>query len=138
MSSQREEARRGGKARNSDDGKNIGNSEIIKFISQNFSKKTIFACSSGWVAVVLNLLPGLGTGYIYQRRWKAYWITTFVSFAWVYFDLNRQLSIDPSDPANSQSDMTGILGLIIISSISAFEAVMAVRKERELLTKNSS
>lgn len=101
-------------------------------------KGAILAASSAWIAAFLNLIPGLGTGYIYQRRWKAYWIITFVSFAWVYLDLNRHLSIDLSDPAISESDTTGILGLIIISSVSSFEAVWAVRKERRLLSEHSS
>ena len=88
------------------------------------------------MSILLNLIPGLGTGYIYQRRWKAYWITTSISFAWVYFDLNRQLSIDMSDPASSQSDITGIIGLIIISSVSSIESISAVRKERDELVKS--
>ncbi len=96
-------------------------------------KEEIVASSSAWIAALLNFLPGLGTGYIYQRRWKAYWITTFASFIWVYFDLSRQLSIDLSDPASSQSDITGILGLIIISSVSSIESVFTVRKRREEL-----
>ncbi len=101
-------------------------------------KGEILAASSPWLAALLNFIPGLGTGYIYQRRWKAYWITTFVSFIWVYFDLNRQLSLDISDPLNSQSDLGGILGLIVISSISSFEAVLSVRKERQLLSESIS
>ncbi len=102
-------------------------------------KIEILASSSAWLAAFLNFLPGLGTGYIYQRRWKAYWITTFASFAWVYIDLNRQLNIDLSDPVNSQSsEISGILGLIIISSISAFEAVLAVKKGRETLSKEEN
>ena len=24
----------------------------------------------------MNVVPGLGAGYLYQRRWKAYWITS--------------------------------------------------------------
>jgi len=100
-------------------------------------KGEMIAFSSIWIGALLNFVPGLGTGYIYQRRWRAYWITTFISFAWVYFDLNRQLSIDLADPASSQSDIAGILGLIIISSVSALESTFAVRKERELLSKSS-
>ena len=100
-------------------------------------KGEILAASSPWLAALLNFIPGLGTGYIYQRRWKAYWITIFLTFIWVYIDLNRQLSIDISDPASAQSDTTGMLGLIIISSVSAFEAVISIRKERELIAKPS-
>ena len=34
------------------------------------SKQKILAAFGGWVAVPLNVLPGLGAGYLYQRRWK--------------------------------------------------------------------
>ena len=36
------------------------------------SKAQILAASSGWVATTLNFLPGLGAGYLYQRRWGPY------------------------------------------------------------------
>ena len=62
----------------------------------------MIAASSPLTAAILNLLPGLGTGYIYQRRWKAYWVNTLAFFLWVSIDLNRELSIDISDPAVSQ------------------------------------
>ncbi len=100
-------------------------------------KHQILAASSAWVAAFLNFLPGLGTGYIYQRRWKAYWITTTISICWVYFDFIRQLSLDPSDPANSGSDLIGLFGLLVISTVSAYEAFLTVKKEREVSTKKS-
>ena len=37
---------------------------------------TTFFLTSPRIAVTLNVLPGLGAGYLYQRRWKAYWITS--------------------------------------------------------------
>ena len=40
------------------------------------TRQEILAASAGWVAVTLNVLPGLGAGYLYQRRWKAYWVTS--------------------------------------------------------------
>ena len=46
------------------------------------TKQEILAASAGWVAVTLNVLPGLGAGYLYQRRWKAYWITSALATAW--------------------------------------------------------
>ena len=46
------------------------------------SPKEILAASAGWVAVVLNVVPGLGAGYLYQRRWKAYWITSALATSW--------------------------------------------------------
>ncbi len=95
------------------------------------TKSQIIASSSAWIAAFLNFIPGIGTGYLYQRRWKAYWITTLTSAGWVYIDLINELSIDTSDPAASQTNNTGLLGLLLISSISAYEAVYRVKKERE-------
>jgi hypothetical protein len=36
------------------------------------TREQILAASAGWVAVLLNLFPDVGNGYLYQRRWKAY------------------------------------------------------------------
>ena len=102
------------------------------------AKNQIIASSSGWVAALLNFLPGLGTGYLYQRRWKPYWITTITSAAWVYLDLSRQYSIDTSDPASLQTDNTGLIGILVISSVSAYEAAIKVKKERELALTNQN
>ncbi len=101
------------------------------------TKSMIIASSSGWLAAFLNFLPGLGTGYLYQRRWGAYWITTLSSAAWVYFDLSRQLAIDTSDPASIQTDNVGLIGILVISSVSAYEAATTVKKERDELLKTS-
>ena len=97
------------------------------------TKSQIIASSAGWIAALLNFLPGLGTGYLYQRRWKAYWITTGVSALWAYFDFIRLASVDPADPAVQNADNLGLVGLIVISSISAYEAAYTVRKERSKL-----
>ena len=99
------------------------------------TKREIIASSAGWVAALLNFIPGLGTGYLYQRRWRAYWITTLVSALWVYFDFSRQLAYDPSDPAAFQGENIGLIGLIAISSLTAFEAAFKVKTEREPLKK---
>ena len=46
------------------------------------TREQILAASAGWVAVVLNVVPGLGASYLYQRRWKAYWITSALATSW--------------------------------------------------------
>ena len=46
------------------------------------TKQEILAASAGWVAVTLNVVPGLGAGYLYQRRWKAYWVTSALATTW--------------------------------------------------------
>ena len=48
----------------------------------NPSKEQILASSSGWVATTLNFLPGLGAGYLYQRRWIPYFATGGAATAW--------------------------------------------------------
>ncbi len=104
----------------------------------NITKEEILSASSPWIAALLNFIPGLGTGYIYQRRWNAYWITTLSSITWVYIDLSRQQNIDLADPVNTQSNVLGILGLFIIALISSFEAVFAVIKSRKLRSKSDN
>ncbi len=79
---------------------------------EKFSRNQILGASSGWVAVVLNILPGLGAGYIYQRRWKAYWLTSVVSSFWVLIGLIRQLKVESADLASIQSDQVGFYGLL--------------------------
>ena len=57
------------------------------------TKQEILAASAGWVAVTLNVLPDLGAGYLYQRRWKAYWITSALHSAgslWGQFWVKEQ------------------------------------------------
>jgi hypothetical protein len=47
------------------------------------NREQILAASAGWVAVLLNVIPGLGAGYLYQRRWRAYWITSALATSWL-------------------------------------------------------
>ena len=49
------------------------------------TKQEILAASAGWVAVTLNVVPGLGAEYLYQRRWNAYWITSALATTWFIF-----------------------------------------------------
>ncbi len=96
---------------------------------ENLTQKKILSSSSGWVAVVLNLLPGLGTGYIYQRRWKAYWLTGLISFVWLIIGTFIQSGADPMDPIPVR-DSFGLYGLLLISVFTAFEAGFAVKAAR--------
>ena len=71
------------------------------------SREEILASSKGWVASFLNFLPGLGAGYLYQRRWKPYFFTLTASSAW--FALGFFLQGD-SEPSQSEQ-IIGISGL---------------------------
>ena len=88
------------------------------------SRDEILSSSKGWVASFLNFLPGLGSGYLYQRRWKPYFFTITASTAW--FALGFFLQGD-SEPSQSEQ-IIGISGLFCISIVTAIEANLAFKK----------
>ena len=91
------------------------------------SRDEILASSKGWVASFLNFLPGLGSGYLYQRRWKAYFFTITVSTAW--FALGFFLQGD-SEPSQTEQ-IIGISGLFFISIVTVIEANLAFKKAND-------
>ena len=88
------------------------------------SRDEILASSKGWIASFLNFLPGLGSGYLYQRRWKQYFFTITSSTAW--FALGFFLKGD-SEPSQSEQ-IIGISGLFFISIVTVIEANLAFKK----------
>ena len=88
------------------------------------SRDEVLASSKGWVASFLNFLPGLGSGYLYQRRWKPYFFTITSSTAW--FALGFFLQGD-SEPSQSEQ-IIGIAGLFFISIVTVIEANLAFNK----------
>ena len=93
------------------------------------TKREIFAASAGWVAVTLNVVPGLGAGYLYQRRWKAYWITSALATSW--FLLGAVLGQGAEDAQDIQNQLVGLVGFIALAAGTAVEAGLAVKKSRE-------
>ena len=94
--------------------------------------KTILAASAPWLGALLNVVPGLGTGYIYQRRWRAYWITSALATAW--FLLGAVLGggasatdLTASDPRNQ---LVGLGGLLLLAALTAAEAFREARRAR--------
>ncbi|EAQ69693.1 putative conserved membrane protein [Synechococcus sp. RS9909] len=92
------------------------------------SRDQILAGSAGWVAVLLNVIPGLGAGYLYQRRWKAYWITTVLATAW--FAAGAALGQNADPAAEVQNQLVGLIGLVLLAAITAAEAGLAVKRVR--------
>ena len=88
----------------------------------------ILAASAGWVAVALNVLPGPGGGYLYQRRWKAYWITSALATSW--FVLGAVLGQDAEAAEELQNQLVGLVGLVALATGTAVEAGLAVKKSR--------
>ena len=93
------------------------------------SPEQILVASAGWVAVVLNVVPGLGAGYLYQRRWKAYWITSVLATTWFVAGAALGLNAEP-DP-DPQNQLIGLLGLVVLSAVTATEAGLAVKRVRD-------
>ena len=97
----------------------------------NPSKTQILASSSGWIATTLNFLPGLGAGYLYQRRWVPYYLTVGVASAW--FVLGALVNGDTEPTKIDQ--LIGIGGLFLISLTTMFEAKIAHKKSITALEK---
>ena len=93
------------------------------------SRDQVLAASAGWVAVLLNVVPGLGTGYLYQRRWRAYWITSAVATAW--FVAGAVLAQDADAAAEAQNQLVGLIGLLVLAGVTATEAGLALKRVRQ-------
>ena len=90
----------------------------------NLSKDQILASSKGWVASLLNFLPGLGSGYLYQRRWGPYFLTIGAATAWFVIGIILQRGEEPSQI----EQLVGILGIFLISFVTIIEANLAFKK----------
>jgi len=96
---------------------------------RNINKDQILASSSGWVASLLNFFPGLGTGYIYQRRWLPYFLTAGAVIVWFVLGIFLQGDKEPI-----QSDrLIGLAGLFFISVVTVIEAYLAYKKSLNLV-----
>tara|TARA_Y100001933_G_C18525727_1_gene366840 strand:+ start:213 stop:506 length:294 start_codon:yes stop_codon:yes gene_type:complete len=88
------------------------------------NKKEILASSNGWVASLLNLFPGIGAGYLYQRRWLPYFLTIGAVVIW--FALGIYLQEDKEAAISDQ--LIGFSGLLLISAVTAIEANIAYKR----------
>lgn len=93
------------------------------------SRDAILAASAGWVAVVLNVVPGLGAGYLYQRRWQAWWITSALATGW--FVAGAVLSANGSGSEDPRNQLVGLIGLLVLAAVTAAEAGLAVKRVRD-------
>jgi hypothetical protein len=93
------------------------------------SRDQVLAASAGWVAVLLNVVPGLGAGYLYQRRWRAYWITSAVATAW--FVAGAVLAQDADAAAEAQNQLVGLIGLLVLAGVTATEAGLELKRVRQ-------
>jgi len=93
------------------------------------SRDQVLAASAGWVALLLNVVPGLGAGYLYQRRWRAYWITSAVATAW--FVAGAVLAQDANAAAEAQNQLVGLIGLLVLAGVTATEAGLELKRVRQ-------
>ena len=93
------------------------------------TREQILAASAGWVAVLLNVVPGLGSGYLYQRRWRAYWLTSALAMAW--FVAGALLGQNADIALEGQHQLVGLGGLMLLAGVSEVEAGLAVRAARQ-------
>ena len=101
---------------------------------KNINKDQILASSSGWVASLLNFFPGLGTGYIYQRRWLPYFLTAGAVIVWFLLGIFLQ-----GDKEATQSDqLIGLAGLFFISVVTVIEANLAYKKSAKLVEEKDT
>ncbi len=96
------------------------------------NREQVLAASAGWVAVLLNVVPGLGAGYLYQRRWRAYWITSAVATAW--FVAGAVLAQDADAAAEAQNQLVGLIGLLVLAGVTATEAGLRLKQVRQSLS----
>ncbi len=94
------------------------------------SKDQLLASSSGWVASLLNFLPGVGAGYLYQRRWLPYFITTGAVTAWFAIGIILQGDKEPTQIER----LIGIAGLFLISTVTVVEAKLAFKKAVKIVS----
>ena len=93
------------------------------------TREQILAASAGWVAVLLNIVPGLGAGYLYQRRWRAYWITSALATAW--FIAGAVLGQQSDATVEARNQLVGLIGLLALAAVTATEAGLAVKRVRQ-------
>lgn len=91
-------------------------------------RKAVLAASAPWLAALLNLVPGLGTGYIYQRRWRAWWITTALAIGWG--TLGSISAGGPTAEPSPRQALIGVAGLLLLAVITMVEAFLAGRQAR--------
>ena len=94
------------------------------------SKEQVLASSRGWIASLLNFLPGVGAGYLYQRRWLPYFITSGAVISW--FTIGIILRGD-KEPTQTEQ-LIGIAGLFLISTVTLVEAKLAFKKAVKIVS----
>ena len=101
-------------------------------MKDSLNKEEILASSSGFIALLLNLFPGLGTGYIYQRRWVPYFLTSGAIIFWLVLGIVLKSDTDPT----KKEQIIGLAGLLLISTVTAIESYLTYKKISKEVEEN--
>ncbi len=101
-------------------------------MKSSLDKNEILASSSSWIALILNLFPGLGTGYIYQRRWVPYFLTGGSITIWIVLGIVLQNDNEPT----KKEQIIGLAGLLLISFVTAIESYLAHKRALKIVDEN--
>jgi len=101
-------------------------------MKNSLDKNQILASSSGLIASLLNLFPGLGTGYIYQRRWLPYFLTGGALIIWIGLGILLQSDNEPT----RKEQIIGLAGLLLISIVTAIESYLAFNRASKIVEEN--
>ena len=95
-------------------------------------RRQVLAASAPWLGALLNVLPGLGAGYLYQRRWRPWWITTLLSLlAFAGLGMLGDPSGDPAlEAAAAAPQPLALAPFLLLSLVTAVEAFLAARRAR--------
>ncbi len=106
------------------------------------TRDQLVAGSAGWLAASLNL-GCQGIGYIYQRRWKAFWIGALAaSGAAVLIGAGTAVMVMAGQPQGQEERpeviagsavLGAYLGVLAVGVGSAVEAGVAVKRARQRL-----
>lgn len=91
-------------------------------------QREVLAASAPWLGALLNVLPGLGAGYLYQRRWRAWWITSLLGALGFALGGLPQAGSDAS--AEPVFGALGFAALLLLAAVTAAEAFLAARRAR--------
>ena len=101
---------------------------------KEITKYEILASSSGWLAFLLNSFPGIGTGYIYQRRWFPYFLNVAASTIWFFLGV---YILRGNEPTNDQQ-IIGLSGFLLISIITSIESLLAHKRSLKMIKEESN
>ena len=99
------------------------------------SRDQILAASAGWVAVLLNVVPGLGGGVPLSTPLAGVLDHLRVGHSLVRGGCLLAQTADAS--AEMQNQLVGLISLLLLAAITATEAGLAVKRARSSQTEQS-